>query len=70
LNRQVGQELLGGKLLTRERHGIADQRLGKTDRCRHLDAGLCARPHDRNAAAENESRSIDQHKNREELRAQ
>ena len=70
LQRQVGQKLLGGTLLTRERHDLADKCLGKTDRRRHLNAGLRACPHDRDAAAEKKCGDVDQHENRQKLHAQ
>ena len=70
LHRQVRQKSLGGKLLMRERRGVADKRLGEVYGCRHLDAGLRARPQHRNAAADEQGGGIDQHENHQELRAQ
>jgi len=70
LQRQVGHKPLGGTLLTRECHGLADKRLGKTDRRRHLDVRLRACPHDRDAAAEKKCGDVDQHENRQKLHAQ
>jgi hypothetical protein len=54
-------------LLMRKRGGIADQSLRETHRSRHLDTGLRACPHDRNAAADKECGGIDQHENYQKL---
>ena len=69
LRRQHRQELLGGELLVYEIDGIADEQLGESHRCSHLDAGLRAGAPDRDTPGDERGCKVDQNKYQQQLDA-